>query len=58
VGIGEAALLILGLATPATSHAGVAFAPFLATPRASHVGVALGVIFTFALTLTLALVDA
>jgi len=34
------------------------FAPFLATPRASHAGVALGIIFTLALTLTLALVDA
>ena len=33
-------------------------APFLATPRASHAGVALGVIFTLALTLTLALANA
>ena len=66
MGIGEVTLLILGLATPATSHASVAFyaypgvasCAFPSVASCAFPGDALGVIFTLALTLTLALVNA
>ena len=58
MGIGELTLLILGLATPTTSHAGVAFYAFPGVAFCAFPGDALGVNFTLALTLTLVLVDA
>ena len=58
MGIGEARLLEFWLATPRRLTLASSFMSFQATPRASHASVALGVVLTFALILTSALVDA